>query len=951
MTRTRTTAAGLLALLASAGAHAAITPDACDKSYQAVLHPAAASFDARAVWLDRRLIAFPGAMPGGVFKLYHSPRGSISAPAGGKVAGAAGALTLGLATGSVPPPLAARFKWVGAGPVLQLDENDLSRIAELHREQLVLVQEDAQGAVLAATRVQVAGALDDLYAAAAGLDKLGVDIAVDTANRTASKRTGFSVWAPTAQQAAVCVYNTAGSTAHAVYQLRFDPATGAWNTAVPGDLTGKYYKYAVEVPVDGMGIVRNLVTDPYSISLSTDSKRSYIARLDAPRLKPAGWDASPAPQTVRNPTDMVVYELHVRDFSINDDSVPERLRGKYGAFTRGDSNGVRHLAALAKSGLTDIHLLPVYDIGSVPETGCAVPRPTGAPDSEAQQALIRKTAETDCFNWGYDPYHYNAPEGSYATDPADGARRIVEFREMVGSLHRLGLRVGMDVVFNHTFIAGQNEKSVLDRVVPGYYHRLNATGAIERSTCCDNTATENLMMGKLMSDSVTLWATQYKIDSFRFDLMGHQPRAVMEALQQRVNAAAGRPVQLIGEGWNFGEVANGARFVQASQLSLNGSGIGTFNDRTRDAVRGGSAGDSGEALFARQGWINGLVYDANAHAGPRPAEDLLRAADMVRAGLAGSIRSYPLQTFDDKTVPLEAIDYGGQPAAYASEPSEVVNYVENHDNQTLYDIDVFKLPASCRCWAWPWTRSRRASPTTTPASTCCARSRWTATASTRATGSTASTGLIGTTTSAPACRRRRTTARITRCSSPCWPTRPSSRHQWISPSRATPSATCWPFAPARPCSACRPLRTSGAACASSTPARPRTRPWPRPTSTAKATRAPASRASATSSTSTRSATRWSIRGPPARRCACIRCSCRRTRPTSARPRRRSTRPPERSAFRRGRRWCSWKTRPINTKASWQQGNKAGAAAVLVFFPSPQGDWHGKDTRLGRASRG
>ncbi|MGZ5183354.1 MAG: alpha-1,6-glucosidase domain-containing protein, partial [Ramlibacter sp.] len=121
--------------------------------------------------------------------------------------------------------------------------------------------------------------------------------------------------------------------------------------------------------------------------------------------------------------------------------------------------------------------------------------------------------------------------------------------------------------------------------------------------------------------------------------------------------------------------------------------IGTFNDRTRDAVRGGSAGDSGEALFARQGWINGLVYDPNGH-GQHDRAELLRAADMVRAGLAGSIRSYPLQTFDDKTVPLEAIDYGGQPAGYASEPSEVVNYVENHDNQTLYDIDVFKLPAS-----------------------------------------------------------------------------------------------------------------------------------------------------------------------------------------------------------------------------------------------------------------
>jgi pullulanase/glycogen debranching enzyme len=176
--------------------------------------------------------------------------------------------------------------------------------------------------------------------------------------------------------------------------------------------------------------------------------------------------------------------------------------------------------------------------------------------------------------------------------------------------------------------------------------------------------------------------------------MGHQPRAVMEQLQQRVNSAAGRRIELIGEGWNFGEVADGRRFVQASQLSLNGSGIGTFNDRLRDAVRGGSAGDSGEAMFARQGWINGLVYDANAHAGARPRDELLHAADLVRAGLAGSIRSYPLQTFDDKTVPLEAVDYNGQPAGYAAEPSEVVNYVENHDNQTLFDIDVFKLPAA-----------------------------------------------------------------------------------------------------------------------------------------------------------------------------------------------------------------------------------------------------------------
>jgi pullulanase-type alpha-1,6-glucosidase len=195
-----------------------------------------------------------------------------------------------------------------------------------------------------------------------------------------------------------------------------------------------------------------------------------------------------------------------------------------------------------------------------------------------------------------------------------------------------------------------------------------------------------------MIDSAVLWAKEYKIDSFRFDLMGHQPRATMVRLQEQVNKAAGRKVQLIGEGWNFGEVADGARFVQASQLSLNGTGIGTFSDRARDAVRGGSAGDSGEAMFKRQGYINGLVYDPNALAGARAPADLLKAGDLVRVGLAGSLRSYPLATHDGAVRKLEAIDYAGQPAGYASEPGEAVNYVENHDNHTLFDANVFKLP-------------------------------------------------------------------------------------------------------------------------------------------------------------------------------------------------------------------------------------------------------------------
>ena len=167
----------------------------------------------------------------------------------------------------------------------------------------------------------------------------------------------------------------------------------------------------------------------------------------------------------------------------------------------------------------------------------------------------------------------------------------------------------------------------------------------------------------------------------------------MEALKRRVDAATGRDVQLIGEGWNFGEVADGARFVQASQLSLNGSGIGTFSDRTRDALRGGGPADGGEALVKEQGWLNGLVYAPNAMADAgRPREDLLKAADMVRVGRAGTLRDYPLHTWDGRTTPLREIDYKGQPAGYASQPGEAVNYADNHDNQTLFDINVFKLP-------------------------------------------------------------------------------------------------------------------------------------------------------------------------------------------------------------------------------------------------------------------
>jgi pullulanase/glycogen debranching enzyme len=648
----------------------------CDAAFATPLH-AAPAIDARAYWLNRQLIKWPGTDAGGVFKLYYSANAQLRAAPGARVTGADGALTLSRFDGSVPADLAQRFKFAGDGMVLKVAD-----ATPLLTQQVLLVREAEDGMVRDVTSLQIAGALDDIYASAAKSNDLGVTVIPGGAR--------FKLWAPTAQNVAICTYASGAGKATAITPMQRDDATGIWSAQA----SGANYQYLVDVITPTAGIVRNLVTDPYSVSLTTDSKRSYVVDLNAARLKPAGWDKTPAPNKVAAQTDMTVYELHVRDFSINDSTVSKAHRGKYAAFTENRSNGMKHLAALSKAGMTDIHLLPVYDIGSVPERGCVTPQISATqPDGEEQQAAVEKTRFTDCYNWGYDPFHYSAPEGSYSTDPADGAKRIIEFRQMVQALHKTGLRVGMDVVYNHTYIAGQNEKSVLDRVVPGYYHRLNAKGEIERSTCCDNTATENLMMGKLMVDSAVLWAKHYKIDSFRFDLMGHQPRAVMEQLQAATDKAAGRHINLIGEGWNFGEVADGARFVQASQLSLNGSGIGTFSDRARDAVRGGGAGDSGVQLITQQGYINGLVYDANEQAAKRPASDLLQASDLVKAGLAGTIRSYPLAIADGRTVALQYIVYGGnQPAGYASEPGETVNYVENHDNQTLYDINAFKLP-------------------------------------------------------------------------------------------------------------------------------------------------------------------------------------------------------------------------------------------------------------------
>jgi pullulanase len=668
----------------------------CDAPEQTrVLHPAAEpAREAHAYWLDRRTIQWPGAPVDGHFRLYHSVTAGLRARYPRPIRDVGGYAELTLDKGEMTAAQAERFRFIGAGPRLTVPANVVAQLRHRLNEQMVLVRLDRQGTPLAATALQIPGVLDDLYATAEDAT-LGVHRyaplpgAEDFATR-------FALWAPTAQAVAVCLYSNGRASDTRVSEAlaaRRDDTNGVWTLDLPGTAHGREYAYLVDVYVPGIGIVRNRVTDPYSVGLTTDSARSVVLDLDAPDTKPAGWDTAARPAPIAANVDLSVYELHVRDFSRDDASVRAPWRGKYLAFTEPASAGMRHLRALGAAGITDVHLLPAYDLSTVPERGCVVPEiPAAAPDSEAQQAAVAAVAAKDCFNWGYDPWHYSVPEGSYALEP-DGAARVREFRAMVQALHAAGLRVGMDVVYNHTFASGQDLKSVLDRIVPGYYHRLDAAGQVERSTCCENTATEHRMMAKLMIDSAALWAKHYRIDSFRFDLMGHQPRAAMERLQIAVDAAAGRHVPLLGEGWNFGEIANGARFVQASQLSLGGSGIATFSDRARDALRGGGCCDSGEGLVANQGLLNGLHYAPNRLNAetPRRAE-LLRAADLARIGLAGTLRDVELQGADGVVRSLSKFDYAGQPAGYASQPGEVVNYVENHDNLTLFDLNALRLP-------------------------------------------------------------------------------------------------------------------------------------------------------------------------------------------------------------------------------------------------------------------
>ncbi|MDX1301546.1 pullulanase-type alpha-1,6-glucosidase [Photobacterium sp.] len=596
---------------------------------------------------------------------------------------------------------------------------------DILKGQLFTVTYDASGNVLLATQVQSSAAIDDLYAGDAGTaDDLAYGAIIGSPDVT------FRLWAPTAQSVAVVKYSDDKAVVKTLPMV-FDEASGSWSLATSDLQAFDYYRYKINVyhPV-AKSIVEYEVTDPYSLSLSMNSEFSQVVDLTDRSLKPAGWDSLARPVTQTNPAEFVIYESHVRDFSALDESTPKAQRGKFTAFTSAESVPVKHLKSLKDNGVTHLHLLPFFDIATINEDPqqvanidaafsklctvnpnveksetfapyCKSPstiadvlatvQKTDSASNPVVQELNRYVSETDGFNWGYDPFHYTVPEGSYSTDP-DGTQRILELREAVMAVKtNIGMNVVMDVVYNHTNSAGpESRTSVLDKIVPWYYNRLDpVSGNVTNSTCCSNTAPERAMMEKLITDSLVVWSRDYKIDSFRFDLMGHHPLDQIKnslAAVQKVD----KNTYFYGEGWNFGEVENDTRFVQATQKHLGGTGIGSFSDRLRDAVRGGGPFDGGDGLRQNQGFGNGAHVLPNDMS-KTSLETALHLADITRLGMAGNLKNFILIDSKGTKKCGDEVDYNGQPAGYAVDPTEIQNYVSKHDNQTFWDNNQYKI--------------------------------------------------------------------------------------------------------------------------------------------------------------------------------------------------------------------------------------------------------------------
>ncbi|MBE5825600.1 MAG: type I pullulanase [Butyrivibrio sp.] len=425
-------------------------------------------------------------------------------------------------------------------------------------------------------------------------------------------RTVFRVWAPTAESVSVNLYESGDSWKKDLLESieMTKSEKGTWTAEVSKNLAGTYYTYTAVL--DGLNVE---ACDPYARTTGVNGKRAMV--IDLGSTNPEGWEDDKNPHSGESINDAVIYELHIRDFSVDENGGMTNA-GKYTAFTETgtktsgqNATGIDYLKEL---GVTHIHLLPFYDFGSVDE------------NDETQER----------FNWGYDPVNYNVPEGSYSTDAHDGNVRVKEAKEMVKSLHDNGLSVVMDVVYNHVY---SGKDFCINRLVPGYFSRINADGTYSNGSGCGNdTASERSMVKKYIVDSVCYWADEYHIDGFRFDLVGLIDVDTINEIVEKVHESHPDAI-FYGEGWSMNTDVTKENVTMATQQSSEKTpGFAFFNDNIRDGLKG--------SVFntAEVGWASGA----------RNAEKA-----MTNSFLANE--------------------------TWSKNPSQIIQYASCHDNNTLFD--------------------------------------------------------------------------------------------------------------------------------------------------------------------------------------------------------------------------------------------------------------------------
>jgi pullulanase len=439
----------------------------------------------------------------------------------------------------------------------------------------------------------------------------------------------FRVWTPTATKVKILLYDN-GNEGGAYKTLDMSRSEkGTWTLKVNEDLKGKFYTFQVKIGEKWFDETPGM----WVKATGVNGKRAAI--IDFADTNPADWENDVRPP-LKNFTDIMLYEVHMRDFSMASNSGMKH-KGKFMAFTErgtknsfGEATGIDHLKEL---GITHVHLLPVFDFASVDET---------------------KLNENK-YNWGYDPVNYNVPEGSYSTNPYNPVTRIREFKQMVQSLHQSGIRVIMDVVYNHT---SKGKGSNLDLLVPGYFYRQNADSTWSNASGCGNeTASERAMMRKFMIESVVYWATEYHVDGFRFDLMGIHDIETMNAIRAALDKID-PTIFMYGEGWTAAgsPLAEDKRSIKKNAKQLDN--IAVFSDDIRDALKGS--------------WMHSQI--------PGFVSGIDSLEESVKFGIVGATQH--------DSIDYSKLIYSKEP--YVNNPTQIINYVSCHDDMCLVD----KLKAS-----------------------------------------------------------------------------------------------------------------------------------------------------------------------------------------------------------------------------------------------------------------